>query len=123
MLNTQMNTDDRPAHEVRAQVRQVRIVLAAVPRIVSRYRSLRDELYLEPTRFYGAGVALGPFEGDAEPLVDAIDELGVRSVLVRVYPWEEDHQDAVEARHARPGGAGEWGPPTVSGRSKLKIEN
>lgn len=79
-----------------SHLRDTGVMLAAGPRVVRRYRALRDGLHLEPVRFAGAGVALGPWEGDPEPLLEALEELGARSVMLRVHPWDEDCRGAVE---------------------------
>lgn len=46
-----------------------------------------------PVRFAGAGVAIRPWPADPQALLAAVDDLGVRHVLVRLHPWQDDHDD------------------------------
>lgn len=69
----------------------------ALPRIVAAHRRLRRGLYREPVPFAGAGVALRPWPEDPEGLLALVDELGCRTVLVRLHPWEPAGRDAEEA--------------------------
>jgi hypothetical protein len=79
---------DTPAHLVEAAA-----VAAALPRIASRYRALRRQLYRNPSEFSGLGVALRPWPRDPGGLLAELDALGVRRALLRLHPWEEGHQD------------------------------
>jgi hypothetical protein len=63
----------------------------AVPTILRRYFQLRKSLYSEPVPFDGLGVALRPHPGGPGPLLELLDELGVRRVLLRLHPWQEEH--------------------------------
>ena len=82
---------DAPAHLV-----ELGAVAAALPRIARRYRALRRELYATPVPFAGLGVALRPWARDPEALGRELEELGVRRALLRLHPWQSDH-DAEEA--------------------------
>jgi tRNA A-37 threonylcarbamoyl transferase component Bud32 len=71
-------------------------VAGALPRIAWRYRRLKANLYRRPVAWEGAGVALRPFPEDPAAQLALLDELRVQHVLLRLHPWEEDH-DAEEA--------------------------
>jgi hypothetical protein len=68
----------------------------ALPRIYRRYRQLRRDLHRVPAPFGGAGVALRPWPEDPAGLLALVDELGCRSVLLRLHPWEPEGRDAEE---------------------------
>jgi len=72
-------------------------VLRALPRIYRRYRSL--ECCSKDVLFDGIGLALRPMPEIFEEHLRAIDELGVRRLLIRLHPWDEDHRE--ELRLAR----------------------
>lgn len=79
---------DAPAHL------ETGLVLAlAAPRAWRRFRQLRAELYREPRPWGGAGVALRPYGDDPEALLAAVEELGVRHVLLRLHPWQREHRE------------------------------
>jgi hypothetical protein len=44
----------------------------------------------------GFGICLRPWPGDPEAHLAAVEALGVKKILIRLHPWEEDH-DAEEA--------------------------
>lgn len=67
--------------------------LAAAPRIRRRYLELQRNLYGAPRPFTGIGLGLRPFPDDPEGLLAALDDLGVRSILLRLHPWQERHDD------------------------------
>lgn len=77
---------DAPAH-----LEATAAALAALPRIARRYRRLRRGLYGRPVAWDGAGVALRPHPEDPEGLLAAVEELGVRYLLLRLHPWQADH--------------------------------
>jgi tRNA A-37 threonylcarbamoyl transferase component Bud32 len=84
--------------DVRAHGGEAAAVAAALPRIWGRYRELKRRLHAAPVEFSGIGVCLRPWpENPAAPLA-LVEELGVRHVLLRLHPWEEDHgaRDAEE---------------------------
>jgi tRNA A-37 threonylcarbamoyl transferase component Bud32 len=77
--------------DVRAHGGEAAAVAAALPRIWGRYRELKRRLHAAPVDFSGIGVCLRPWlENPAAPLA-LVEELGVRHVLLRLHPWEEDH--------------------------------
>ncbi|HVS02677.1 MAG TPA: lipopolysaccharide kinase InaA family protein, partial [Thermoanaerobaculia bacterium] len=63
------------------------------PRALRRYRRLRAELYRRPVPFTGLGVGLRPWPQDPDGLLQAVDGLGVRHLLLRLHPWEAHHDD------------------------------
>ncbi len=79
-------------------------VAAALPRIWRRYRKLKAGLHTAPVDFAGLGVCVRPWPENPAALLALVEDLGVRHVLVRLHPWEDDHAAEVElARelHAR----------------------
>ncbi len=79
-----------------AHAREGAAVAGSLPRIVRRYRRLKGGLYRAPVPWDGAGVALRPWPEAPEAPLALVGELGARHVLLRLHPWEEDH-DAEEA--------------------------
>ena len=73
--------------------REATATLAAVPRVWKRYRELKSKLYSKPTVWAGTGVAIRPWPEGPDALLGALDELGVRRVLLRLHPWQENHED------------------------------
>ncbi|MCH9650904.1 MAG: hypothetical protein K0U98_21960 [Deltaproteobacteria bacterium] len=65
----------------------------ALPRVWSRYRELRRHLYRNPVAFEGLGLGLRPYPQDPEGLLSALDSLGVRRILLRLHPWQEEHSE------------------------------
>ncbi len=70
--------------------------LAAAPRILLRYRRLKKDLYRRPTPWDGVGICVRPFPEASDLLQATLADLGVDKVLLRLHPWDEDH-DAEEA--------------------------
>jgi tRNA A-37 threonylcarbamoyl transferase component Bud32 len=79
---------DSPDH-----LRDMALVLAAAPAVWRRYRALRSTLYAEPVPFDGVGLCVRPWPDDPGAHLAAIDELGVRRLLLRLHPWEDGHDD------------------------------
>ena len=79
---------DAPEH-----LRDVAVVAGALPEVWRRYRALRRELYRTPVRFGGLGICLRPHPADPDALLAAVEELGVRRVLLRLHPWQDGHDD------------------------------
>jgi tRNA A-37 threonylcarbamoyl transferase component Bud32 len=79
--------------DARGHLEEAAVIAAALPRIRSRYRELK--LRREPATFHGFGVALRPWPEDPGALLGLVDDLGAKHVLLRLHPWEEDH-DAEE---------------------------
>lgn len=79
-------------------------VAGALPRIWSRYRALQGRLHKTPVDFQGAGVCVRPWPDSPDALLALIDELGARPVLLRLHPWEDDHdaeEELARQLHAR----------------------
>jgi len=79
---------DSPDH-----LRGFAIFASSAPAVWHRYRRLKAELYRAPVPFGGIGVCLRPWTLDPEAHLVALEELGVRSVLLRLHPWAADHRD------------------------------
>jgi hypothetical protein len=79
---------DAPEH-----LRDVAAVTGALPAVWRRYHALRRGLYSGPVPFDGLGICLRPHPGDPGALLAAVEALGVRRVLVRLHPWQDDHAD------------------------------
>ena len=69
------------------------IVAASLPAVWRRYRELRDGLYTKPVTMGGIGVCLRPWPHAPNELLAAVDDLGVRKILIRLHPWDDDHSD------------------------------
>ncbi len=85
---------DAPSH-----FRQTMTLIAASPPLIKRYRQLKRDLYRHPVPWGGVGICVRPLPEAPDSLLAAIDELGVKKVLVRLHAWEEDH--AAEATLCR----------------------
>jgi tRNA A-37 threonylcarbamoyl transferase component Bud32 len=75
---------------------EVSVIVASAPRIRSRYLELKSALYREPVPFGGIGLCLRPSPDDPEGHLAAVNALAVTKILIRLHPWEDDH-DAEEA--------------------------
>ena len=79
-------------------------IAGALPRIRRQYKKLKADLWKAPVAWGGAGLCLRPWPENPGALLDLVDELGVRHVLVRLHPWEEEHaaeEELARALHAR----------------------
>jgi hypothetical protein len=74
-------------------LRGMAIVATSAPSVWRRYRSLTQDLHRRPVAYDGIGIAVRPWPDDPEKHLAALDDLGVRSVLLRLHPWEADHED------------------------------
>jgi len=74
-----------------AHATEAAAVAGALPRIWRRYRELQRGLHASPVEFRGIGVAIRPWPEAPEAPLALVGELGVRHVLLRLHPWEEDH--------------------------------
>jgi tRNA A-37 threonylcarbamoyl transferase component Bud32 len=68
----------------------------AIPRARRRYRELIEELWREPVAWPGIGVAVGPRSAPPGEILAGLDDLGATQVLMRLHPWEEDHDESEE---------------------------
>ena len=78
---------DAPSH-----VKNIAVCIAAAPRVYRRYRHLKKELYRRPVPWQGVGVCIRPFPEAPDALRRAVDDLGVRNILLRLHPWQESHE-------------------------------
>ena len=78
-----------------SHTRTATTILTSAPRIWRRYRSLRASVGQQPVAWRGVGVCLRPHPEAPEALLDAVDDLGVQNILLRLHPWQDDH-DAEE---------------------------
>lgn len=79
---------DAPAH-----ARHAAAAGRLLPRAWRRLREIEAAGPGPPVPFAGAGVAVRPWPADPGGLLAAIDDLGVRHVLLRLHPWQDDHGD------------------------------
>ncbi len=82
---------DAPSH-----LRNLAICALAAPRIRRRYKELKRGLYSRPLPWDGVGICVRPFPEGPEELMEAIDDLGVRNVLLRLHPWQAVHDDELQ---------------------------
>lgn len=90
--------------DIGAHAGEAAVVAGALPRIRRRYRELKEGLWTAPVTWGGAGLCLRPWPENPAALLALVDELGVRHVLVRLHPWEEEHaaeEELARALHAR----------------------
>ncbi|MDA8016320.1 MAG: hypothetical protein MPN21_02630 [Thermoanaerobaculia bacterium] len=90
---------DLPAH-----LRGYAALAGAIPRIATRYRRLQKELYRRPVPWQGAGVCLRPYPADPDLQLRLLEDLGLRHVLLRLHPWQENHdaeEDLARTLHDR----------------------
>lgn len=85
---TMLRLADLPSH-----VRYAAAAGAAGPRIWRRYRTLRHTLHHDSVPFDGIGICVRPHPDDPAALLEAIDDLGVRHVLLRLHPWATRHDE------------------------------
>jgi tRNA A-37 threonylcarbamoyl transferase component Bud32 len=79
---------DSPAH-----LRELAVVAASAPRVRKRFRELKNELYSAPISFTGIGLAVRPWPADPDAHLRGIEDLGVGRVLLRLHPWDVDHDE------------------------------
>lgn len=90
---------DAPSH-----LRNILLLLSRAPGIWRAFRRLRAGLYTRPVPWAGVGVCIRPHPQNPEALLQAIDDLGVGHLLLRLHPWQErhDHEEALAAAlHAK----------------------
>ncbi|MCW8985710.1 MAG: hypothetical protein OQK55_10235, partial [Thermoanaerobaculales bacterium] len=86
---------DSPAH-----LRDLGIVAASAATVRRRYRELRSGLYEQPSTFDGIGLAVRPWPQHPDHHLREIEALGVGPVLLRLHPWDSDHDDEVRLAEA-----------------------
>jgi len=87
-----------------SHLRQSATALGAAPRILREYRRLRAGLHRSPVAWDGVGVCVRPWPQNPGALLEAVDDLGVGHVLLRLHPWEEDgsaEEESAEEELAR----------------------
>lgn len=78
---------DLPEH-----LRHAGSILASAPAVARNFQELR-RAPLRPVLWPATGVGLRPDPERREALLEAFDELGLRRALLRLHPWEEDHEE------------------------------
>jgi tRNA A-37 threonylcarbamoyl transferase component Bud32 len=76
-----------------SHARAAATALAAAPRILRRYRRLMATRNQQPIAWPGVGVCVRPHPSDPDALLAAVADLGVEQVLLRLEPWQDDHDD------------------------------
>ncbi len=76
-----------------SHARTASTVLGSAPRIWRRYRALHASLGEQPVPWDGLGVCVRPHPDAPEALLEAIDDLGVENVLLRLHTWQDDHRE------------------------------
>lgn len=74
---------------------QARTIAATLPRVWKRHRQLTADLHRQPIVWDGMGLCLRPQPQDPQGLLEAVEQLGIRKLLLRLHPWQEEH-DAEE---------------------------
>lgn len=78
---------DAPDH-----LADIAAVVGAAPKMLARYRELKAGLWQESSPFQGIGVAVRPYPEDPDAHFEALKGLGVRHVLLRLHPWDNEHE-------------------------------
>lgn len=83
--------------DIDSHLKAVGGLVEALPRIRRRYREIDESLWERPVEWIGVGVAIGPRSASTARLVEAVEALDARQVLLRLHPWEErwDAQEEV----------------------------
>ncbi|MEM9290412.1 MAG: lipopolysaccharide kinase InaA family protein [Acidobacteriota bacterium] len=80
------------AADLGGHLRTASVLVPTLPKIWSRYWALGKELYQREVEFPGLGIGLRPWPENPEALLEALDDLGSRQALIRLHPWDEEHQ-------------------------------
>ncbi|HEX2223425.1 MAG TPA: lipopolysaccharide kinase InaA family protein [Thermoanaerobaculia bacterium] len=92
------------AADAREHAAEAAAVAGALPRIWRRYRRLQRELRPEsrrPVDWQGAGVCVRPWPEAPEALLELVEDLGARHVLLRLHPWDDGADRDAEEELAR----------------------
>jgi len=84
---TMIRLADAPDH-----LADIAAVVGAAPKMLARYRELKAGLWQESSPFQGIGVAVRPYPEDPDAHFEALKGLGVRHVLLRLHPWDNEHE-------------------------------
>ncbi len=82
--------------DLRGHLEEARTIAAVLPRVWKRHRELTAALHRQPVTWSGMGLCLRPQPKDPEGLLAAVEQLGVRKLLLRLHPWQEEHDDEEE---------------------------
>lgn len=85
--------------------RSLKILAAESPGVWKVFQQLKQERYTGEASLDGIGLALRPWPEDPEALDQAVEDLGVKHVLLRLHPWADNH-DAEESLARRMHDAG-----------------
>lgn len=85
--------------DIREHGRELVAAARAAPDAWDRYRELKVDLYQSPTQWAGVGVAVRPHPKNPEGLIQALEDLGVSHVYLRLHPWEDSLTDAAVLAH------------------------
>ncbi len=73
----------------------------AYPQVKRQYQARsRERLGTQQVPMDGFGVGVRPWPKDPGAVVTAVQDLGVRHVLLRLHPWQEEHTDELELAQA-----------------------
>ena len=75
--------------------RSLKLLATESPGVWKVFQDLKKKRYREEVSLEGIGLALRPWPEDPEALDQAVNDLGVKHVLLRLHPWAENH-DAEE---------------------------
>ncbi|HTQ81483.1 MAG TPA: lipopolysaccharide kinase InaA family protein, partial [Thermoanaerobaculia bacterium] len=78
--------------DARSHLEEGAVLARSLPRIWRRYRELQRGLHRQPVPWQGVGVAVRPHPEAPHLVPEALAELGVGPVLLRLHPWETDHR-------------------------------
>jgi tRNA A-37 threonylcarbamoyl transferase component Bud32 len=82
------------------------LTFASVPKVWNRYRRLMKTAFPDSVSLDGVGVCVRPYAEDPAAPAALVEELGVQKVLLRLHPWENNHDAEEElARELRARGA------------------
>ncbi|MEJ2086521.1 MAG: hypothetical protein P8Y44_12730, partial [Acidobacteriota bacterium] len=82
--------------DARFHLREAGAAIGALPKVWTRYRELKEALYQQPILWSGAGIAVRPWPENPDALLGALDLLGVKRVMLRLHPWQEDDEHELE---------------------------
>jgi len=82
---------DAPLH-----VRELAAGLRALPAIRRRSAELKSGLYCQPVEWQEMGIAIRPWPENPAALMNALEALGTRQVLLRLHAWQEQHTEEEE---------------------------